>query len=74
MTNQSARRKSTVRSWIVLVLWALGIGLIGGVPLGVWVCLNTWLEWTIWAVPLLIGGVIFVVGATVLTWDVEPGP
>jgi hypothetical protein len=63
-----------VRHWLLLLAAALGLALLVGVPLGVVVALHTWLEWTIWAVPLLLGLLTFTVGATVLTWDATGEP
>jgi hypothetical protein len=64
----------TARHWLLLLVAALGVALLVGVPLGVVVVLNTWLEWTVWAVPLVLGLLTFTFGATVLTWDAMGEP
>jgi ABC-type proline/glycine betaine transport system permease subunit len=69
MANPEESRKHSAWDWLILMLVVLGVALIGGVPLGIWVALNTWLEWTVWAVPLLLGVLTFTIGATILTWD-----
>ncbi len=67
-------RKYSLRAKVgILVLASAGVALVAGVPLGVVVALNTWLEWVVWAVPLIVGVVTFAVGATFLLND-QPGP
>jgi hypothetical protein len=68
MDNQQGASRPSARSWLLLALAALGVLLVVGGPLGVWVVLNTWLEWPLWAVPVALGLLTFAAGATVLTW------
>jgi hypothetical protein len=74
MARQKASRAASVRHWFILLAAVLGVAFLVGLPLGVVVALHTWLEWTIWAVPLALGLLTFTVGATVLTWDATGEP
>src|SRR5262249_48933455 len=74
MANQNTPRAGSGRHWLVLLAASLGVAILLGVPFGVVVVLHTWLEWTIWAVPLLLGLLVFTIGATVLTWNATGEP
>ena len=53
--------------WISLLLIAILVAVVLGVPLGFVAVLYTWTGWMWWAVPLALGAVIFGMGATILT-------
>lgn len=69
--------------WASLFLWSLGIAAVVGIPLGFVVAIfasvnrgdfggdtyHAWLEWTLWAVPLAVGIIIFVFGIPFVMWD-----
>jgi hypothetical protein len=69
MTNDQSPQKPSARQWVILAIVVVVVSLVVGVPLGVVVALNTWLEFTVWAVPLVVGVVTLAIGTTVLTRD-----
>jgi hypothetical protein len=74
MANQQLYHRPSKRSWIILCVIALIVAVVVGEPLGVVAVLYTWTEWTLWAVPVVLGVVVFAIGATILTFNTIPGP
>jgi hypothetical protein len=69
MSQATTDKPSRERQWNILLLAVLCVAIIVGIPLGYVAFVRTWLEWTLWAVPVAVGIVTFVMGVPFLMWN-----